>query len=73
MRLRATRAMRVTVGALQRTFELAAGEHIRTEVSAKFREPGLRAELASAGLDVTGWWTDPEGRFGLALARRSAR
>jgi L-histidine N-alpha-methyltransferase len=73
MRLRAPRAMRVSIRALPMEVELTAGEEIRTEVSAKFREEGVRAELATAGLELSRWWTDPDARFGLALARRSAR
>jgi len=44
------------------------GEEMRTEVSAKFRREGVAAELDAAGFDLTEWWTDSEGRFGLSLA-----
>jgi L-histidine Nalpha-methyltransferase len=71
MRLRAARAMRVHVRDLALEVRFAAGEELRTEVSAKFREAGVRRELAAAGFVMQGWWTDPDGRFGLALARRS--
>jgi L-histidine Nalpha-methyltransferase len=73
MRLRARRDMRVSIEALQMSVDFAAGEEMRTEISAKFREPGVRSELAAAGLDVQAWWTDADGRFGLALAQRVAR
>jgi L-histidine N-alpha-methyltransferase len=73
MRLRAERDMRVGVDALQMSVDFASGEEMRTEISAKFREPGVRRELAAAGLDVQAWWTDEAGRFGLALAQRVAR
>ncbi|MGH3316894.1 MAG: L-histidine N(alpha)-methyltransferase [Nocardioidaceae bacterium] len=73
MRLRAERDMRVGVEALQMSVDFASGEEMRTEISAKFREAGVRRELAAAGLDVQGWWTDEAGRFGLALAQRVAR
>jgi len=59
------------VGAGQRprlAVEFAAGEEMRTEVSAKFREAGVAAELAAAGLAMRSWWTDPDGQFGLSLA-----
>jgi L-histidine N-alpha-methyltransferase len=46
----------------------AAGEAIRTEISAKFRRAGVEAELAAAGLEVVAWWTDPAGDFALSLA-----
>jgi L-histidine Nalpha-methyltransferase len=37
-------------------------------VSAKFRKDGVRGELAAAGLRLSQWWTDAEGRFALSLA-----
>lgn len=73
MRLRAERAMRVTLPAVDLTLELAAGEELRTEVSAKFRRPGVTAELAAAGFELQRWWTDPEGLFGVSLSQRSGR
>ena len=68
MRLRATSGQSVRVGDLGLAVEFAAGEEMRTEVSAKFREDGARAELAAAGLAMRSWWTDPGGQFGLSLA-----
>ena len=68
MRLRATSAQSVRVADLGLAVEFAAGEEMRTEVSAKFREAGVRSELAAAGLAMRSWWTDPDGRFGLSLA-----
>jgi L-histidine N-alpha-methyltransferase len=68
MRLRAASAQTVRVAGLGLTVEFAAGEEMRTEVSAKFREAGVRTELAAAGLAVGSWWTDPGGQFGLSLA-----
>jgi L-histidine Nalpha-methyltransferase len=68
MRLRAASAQSVLVRDLGLTVEFAAGEEMRTEVSAKFREAGVAAELAAAGLAVRSWWTDPGGQFGLSLA-----
>ncbi|GGX87368.1 L-histidine N(alpha)-methyltransferase [Streptomyces minutiscleroticus] len=68
MRLRARTAMTVKVRALDLTVEFAAGEEVRTEVSAKFREEGVRGELAAAGLDLVHWWTDREERFALSLS-----
>jgi L-histidine N-alpha-methyltransferase len=58
----------VLVSDLGLTVEFAAGEEMRTEVSAKFRAVGVRSELAAAGLSMRSWWTDPEGQFGLSLA-----
>jgi L-histidine Nalpha-methyltransferase len=68
MRLRAARAMAVTVRDLGLVVEFAAGEELRTEVSAKFRPAGLAAELAAAGFAPRRTWTDPLDRFSLTLA-----
>jgi L-histidine Nalpha-methyltransferase len=68
MRLVARRAMTVTLAELDLTVEFAAGEEMCTEVSAKFRLPGVRAMLAEAGFTVIGSWTDPEERMALTLA-----
>jgi L-histidine N-alpha-methyltransferase len=68
MRLRAASAQSVRVRDLGLTVEFAAGEEMRTEVSAKFRRDGARAELAAAGLALRSWWTDEAGQFGLSLS-----
>jgi L-histidine N-alpha-methyltransferase len=73
MRLRAGTAMRVRVAALDLEIRFAAGEELRTEVSAKFRRDGIEAELAAAGFASRRWWTDPEGRFSLTLAEAVSR
>ena len=68
MRLRAARAMRVHVAALDLTVDFGAGEELRTEISAKFRRSGVDRELAGAGFAPRRWWTDPAGRFAQSLA-----
>ncbi|MEU5096250.1 L-histidine N(alpha)-methyltransferase [Streptomyces sp. NPDC020996] len=68
MRLRSRRAQTVKVPALDLAVDFAAGEELRTEVSAKFRKEGVRAELGAAGLELSHWWTDGEGRFALSLS-----
>jgi L-histidine N-alpha-methyltransferase len=68
MRLRARRAMAVTVRDLGLVVEFAAGEELRTEVSAKFRPAGLDAELRAAGFAPVRTWVDPHERFALTLA-----
>ena len=73
MRLRSVRAQVVTVGDLGLTVSFDAGEQMRTEVSAKFRPAGIRAELAGAGFRTLRFWTDPDGDFGLTLAERPGR
>ena len=45
-----------------------AGEEMRTEISAKFRRPGVESELAAVGLELTEWWTDSAGDFALSLS-----
>jgi L-histidine N-alpha-methyltransferase len=69
MRLRATSPQTVRLPAIDLTAEFAAGEEMRTEVSAKFRREGVARELAAAGFTLDRWWTDRQGRFGLSLAR----
>ncbi|MFD7136789.1 L-histidine N(alpha)-methyltransferase [Streptomyces sp. NPDC059894] len=68
MRLRARTAQTVKIPALDLAVDFAAGEELRTEVSAKFRKEGVRAELLAAGLELTHWWTDGAGRFALSLS-----
>ncbi|GLX37067.1 histidine N-alpha-methyltransferase [Streptomyces roseochromogenus] len=68
MRLRAREAVTVKVRALDLVVPFEAGEEILTEISAKFRQEGVRKELAEAGLELTQWWTDSEGRFALSLS-----
>ncbi|MER5218167.1 L-histidine N(alpha)-methyltransferase [Streptomyces sp. NPDC002838] len=68
MRLRSRTAQTVKIPALDLAVDFAAGEEMRTEVSAKFRKEGVRAELFAAGLELARWWTDGEGRFALSLS-----
>jgi L-histidine N-alpha-methyltransferase len=68
MRLVAQRAMTVRVAALDLAVEFAAGEEVRTEISAKFRPGGVRGWLEATGWEVRRTWTDPDGRFALTLA-----
>ena len=53
---------------LDLTVDFAAGEEMRTEISAKFRKPTIEAELAAAGLAMSDWWTDDPGDFALSLS-----
>jgi L-histidine N-alpha-methyltransferase len=68
MRLRPTCPQRVTIGDLDLAVSFAAGEDLRTEISAKFRREGIEAELGAAGMRSVRFWTDPDGDFGLLLA-----
>jgi L-histidine N-alpha-methyltransferase len=69
MRLRSSRAQQVTIRDLDLTVTFAAGEEMRTEISAKFRADGVEAELAAAGLKTLRFWTDEAGDFGLTMAQ----
>ncbi|MEU3370101.1 L-histidine N(alpha)-methyltransferase [Streptomyces sp. NPDC006711] len=68
MRLRARRELTVKIAGLDLAVSFTAGEELRTEVSAKFREDGVRTELSAAGFVPARWWTDAAGRFALSLA-----
>ncbi|MFF6947101.1 L-histidine N(alpha)-methyltransferase [Streptomyces iakyrus] len=68
MRLRSRTAQTVKVPALGLAVDFTAGEEMRTEVSAKFRQEGVRTELSAAGLELAHWWTDDAGRFALSLS-----
>jgi L-histidine Nalpha-methyltransferase len=70
MRLRSARAQTVRVADLDLTVSFAAGEEMRTEISAKFRPEQVQSELKQAGLDPVRFWTDDNADFGLTLARR---
>ncbi|MEV6001527.1 L-histidine N(alpha)-methyltransferase [Streptomyces griseomycini] len=68
MRLRSRTDQTVKIPALDLAIDFAAGEELRTEVSAKFREQGISRELALSSLELTRWWTTGP-LYGLALAR----
>lgn len=68
MRLRSTVHQTVKIAALDLAVDFAEGEELRTEISAKFRQEGVRTELAAAGLHLDHWWTDERGRFALSLS-----
>jgi L-histidine N-alpha-methyltransferase len=68
MRLRPARAQQVTIRDLDLVVPFAAGEDLRTEISAKFRRGKIEAELAAAGMRVLEFWTDPDADFALLLA-----
>ncbi|HEY1740890.1 MAG TPA: L-histidine N(alpha)-methyltransferase [Acidimicrobiia bacterium] len=68
MRLRARSDLKVEITALDTVVAFAAGEEIRTEISAKFRRERVEQELMAAGLQLTQWWTDHHGDFALSLS-----
>ena len=68
MLLRSDVDQTVTVPALELSIAFVAGEEMRTEISAKFRRPGVESELAAAGLRLSKWWTDSKRDFALSLS-----
>jgi L-histidine Nalpha-methyltransferase len=69
MRLRARREHTTLLRELGLPVHFAAGEELRTEISAKFTPERVRANLAAAGLELVRWLTDPDGLFALTLSR----
>jgi L-histidine Nalpha-methyltransferase len=69
IRLRSLTNQVVNVSALDMVVPYSAGEEMRTEISTKFVRPGLEGIYAEAGLELTDWWTDPDGLYALSLAR----
>ncbi|MGZ4412602.1 MAG: L-histidine N(alpha)-methyltransferase [Gaiellaceae bacterium] len=68
MALRSRERQRVEIQALGLALEFSAGEELRTEVSCKFTLAGIERELAQAGLEPAGLWTDRARDFALCLA-----
>ena len=66
--LRSLREQTIALPVLDTEVSFGDGELLRIEVSSKFRREGIEAELATAGLTIERWWTDPDGEFGLLLA-----
>ena len=71
MRLRANRDLTVQIGGLGMEVSFLQGEDLTTETSAKFTRERVEAELAGAGLTLTDWLEDSQGRFALSLSRVS--
>jgi L-histidine Nalpha-methyltransferase len=69
IRLRSLSNQVVNVTALDMQVAFSAGEEMRTEISTKFARSGLEGIYAEAGLELTDWWTDPDGLYALSLAR----
>jgi len=68
MRLRARRPCSVMIGDLGLRVEFAAGEELRTEISAKFTRARVEADFEAAGLALDRWFTDSDDLFALSLA-----
>jgi L-histidine Nalpha-methyltransferase len=68
IRLRSRADQTVRLDGLDLTVRFAAGEEMRTEISAKFTRERLEAIYREAGLSLSGWFTDPAGDYALSLA-----
>ncbi|MGC1852434.1 MAG: L-histidine N(alpha)-methyltransferase [Solirubrobacterales bacterium] len=68
IRLRSLADQTVRLDGLDLTVRFAAGEEMRTEISAKFTRARLEAIYRDAGLIPDGWFTDAAGDYALSLA-----
>jgi L-histidine Nalpha-methyltransferase len=71
MRLRARRAARVHIRALDLEVAFERGEEMRTEISAKFTRRRLERDYRAAGLKLAEWLTDEDRLYALSLAQRA--
>src|SRR5205823_4608739 len=71
MHLESSGDQAVAVSDLGLEVGFAAGERMRTEISAKFTRQRVERDLDAAGLEPAAWWTDGAGDFGLALVRQA--
>jgi L-histidine N-alpha-methyltransferase len=69
MRLRAIRPCTVLIADLGLRVEFAAGEELRTEISAKFTRARIKRDFEAAGLELEHCYTDPQDLFALSVAR----
>jgi L-histidine Nalpha-methyltransferase len=67
----AREAHSVAVPGLGLELSFDEGEHLRVEISSKFRREGFEREAGSSGLRLESWWTDPAGDFAVGLVRRN--
>ena len=71
IRLRSLVEQTVRIAGLDLAVSFAAGEEMRTEVSAKFTRERLERVYSEAGLALSGWFTDEAGDYALSLAQPS--
>ena len=69
MHLESTRPQVINIRALRMRVNFVKGERIHTENSYKFTTPVIDSILDLAGFKREKTWTDPQGWFGLHLAR----
>jgi L-histidine N-alpha-methyltransferase len=68
IRLRSLAEQTVRLDGLDLTVRFAAGEEMRTEISAKFTRARLEEVYREAGLQPDGWFTDAAEDYALSLA-----
>jgi L-histidine N-alpha-methyltransferase len=68
IRLRSLAEQTVRLDGLDLTVRFAAGEEMRTEISAKFTRERLEGVYREAGLRPDGWFTDAAEDYALSLA-----
>ena len=68
MRLRARSRQYVRLEALEMDIEIAAGEEILTEISAKFTRDQVDQMYADSGFALSEWHTDGDQRFAVSVA-----
>ena len=71
MRLRSQRPCTVLVADLGLRVEFAAGEELRTEISAKFTRARVEEDFHRRRPRARAWYTDPDELFALSLAARA--
>ncbi len=71
IRLRSNRAQRVSIPGADLALDLAHGQEIRTEISAKYTEASWTGLVDATGLKPRAWFTDPDELFALSLLVRS--
>jgi L-histidine N-alpha-methyltransferase len=69
IRLRSLSEQTVRLDDLDLEVEFAAEEEMRTEISSKFTRQRLEEIYDGAGLQMSGWFTDPDGDYALSLAQ----
>jgi len=72
MRLRSRVSQHVALPGIGLELDFAAGDEIRTEISAKFTRASLTSRLRRTGLRLEQWHVDEGERFALALLGRQA-
>jgi L-histidine N-alpha-methyltransferase len=70
LRLRPAEPQHVALRAIDIEVDVAAGEELHVEISAKFRPERIVEELGELGFDTRELWTDDHDDFAVLLARR---